>query len=123
VAVLAEVSGSPAEPLGYRAAELALELYIVGSMFCAVGNSATDAHCGAFTTYELLRFELLIRLLVVYVLISLNSLTRTITTSLHATKVRSLTLVALIIGAIFNCIVLKLAKIYVFGVLKTLVLV
>ena len=113
MAIITEVGRSPAEPLGNRAAELALELYIVGSMFCAVCNSGTDAHGGAFTAYELLRFELLIRFLVE---LSPQAV-------LHAAEVRSLTLVALIVGAFKNCIVLDLAEIFVSGVLQTVVLV
>jgi hypothetical protein len=41
VAILTEVGGSPAEVFGNRAAELALEFYIVGAMFCAVDNTGT----------------------------------------------------------------------------------
>ena len=92
-------------------------------MFCAVCNSATDAHGGAFTAYELLRFEFLIRLLGKLSLIRLLVLLSLILAALHAAEVRSLTLVALIVGAFKNCIVLDLAEIFVFGVLQTLVLV
>jgi len=64
VAVLTEVGGPPAEPLGNRAAELALEFYVVCAVFCAVDNTCPDADGGAFTTHELLWLELLIRFLV-----------------------------------------------------------
>lgn len=63
MAFLAEVGGPPAEPLGNRAAELALEFYVVCAMFGAVDNSCADAHGGALTTHEFLRLELLIRFL------------------------------------------------------------
>lgn len=92
MAVLTEVGGPPAEPLGNRAAELALEFYIVCAMFCAVDNTCADAHGGALTTHELLRLELLIRFLV-----ELSPLA-----VLHATEVGRLALVARIIGAFKN---------------------
>jgi hypothetical protein len=60
VAILTEVGGLPAEPLRNRAAELTLEFYVVGAMFCTVDNACPDAHGGAFTANEILRLEFLI---------------------------------------------------------------
>ena len=60
MATLTEVGGPPTEPLGDRAAELALEFYIVCAMLRTIDNSSPDAHGGAFTAHELLRLELLV---------------------------------------------------------------
>jgi hypothetical protein len=60
VAGLTEMSISPAEPLGYIAAELAFKLDEVSSMFRTVLDSATHAHGRAFSANQLLFLKVLI---------------------------------------------------------------
>jgi hypothetical protein len=113
MAILTEVGGPPAEPLGNLAAELALKFYVVCAMFCTVDNSCPDAHGGAFTAHELLRLEFLIR-------VRVNLSPKAV---LHTTKIGRLALVALIVGAFKNCEFLELAEIHIIGVLHFLILV
>ena len=64
MARIAEVRRAPAEPLGYGAAELTLELYVLDTMLCTVFNTSADTFGGALTADEIL-------LLVVFCLILL----------------------------------------------------
>lgn len=42
MAIIAEVSRAPTEPLGDGTAELTFELYVVNAMFCTVFNPSPD---------------------------------------------------------------------------------
>ena len=75
---------APAEPLCYRATELALVLDEVHAMRFAIFHSTTYAHSCTFSTNQLLFFEVLI--------IILCGLT-----VFHATEVRFVTFVALVV--------------------------
>jgi len=60
VTFFAEMSVTPTEPLGYRAAELAFELDEVFLMFWATLDAPTHCYCCAFAAHEFFFFEILI---------------------------------------------------------------
>ena len=89
MAWVAEVSVSPAEPLGDGATELALELDKVGTVLGALRVSDSECICGAFTTHELFSLEVL-RVL-------------SVETVLQSSEVRLLTCVTEVIGTFEYC--------------------
>ena len=111
VTTFTEVGGPPAEPVANRAAELALEINVVGAMFWAVYNTSRDTYGWAFTTQELLWFKLLI------LIIEDNLVVR------NPTKVKWLALEALIIFQHTNCVFLKISEKFVWWIFQTFVLV
>jgi len=63
VAVIAEVGISPAEPLGYRTAKLALVLDVLCAVILAVAHAAADVGGHAAGAYQVFDLELLLLLL------------------------------------------------------------
>ena len=108
VAALAEVGVSPAEPLGYGAAELAFELYVVRSMGLAVLNTGAYTHGRALTAHQLLRLILLSFLLRVDAV-------------LHTSEVCALTLEALVVSKLEHSPLLQIVIESVIRVLESLV--
>ena len=63
MAWFAEVSVAPAEPLGDRAAEFALELDEISSVLGAAASTYSKLLRGALAAYQVLRLEVLLLLL------------------------------------------------------------
>lgn len=104
------MSGSPAEPLRHRAAELALELNEVLAMLRTGFDSSPYSYSRALAAHKLLLFELSG--------VSLGCLT-----VFHSSKVRLSTLEALVVGQFVNCVTPQIIVESVVLVLEAVVLV
>lgn len=105
----AEMSGTPAEPLGHGAAKFTFEFNIVSSMFSTVLNTCPNTHSRTFTTDQLLWLEL-------------SSLLSRFAI-LHTTKVRTLALEAHVVGELVDGVCSQIIEESVSGVLESLMLV
>jgi hypothetical protein len=109
VARLAEVSVAPAEPLGNRAAELALELNEVGAVLLAVLDAGAHADRRALAAHQLLRL--------------VDALLRAVAAVLHAPEVGRLALEALVVGELVDGVGAQVVVETVIGVLQPLMLI
>lgn len=73
MARVAEMSGAPTEPLSDRAAEFALEFNELVSVLFAIILTDSDCLCGALTTDQFFRLEVLFSLFVILFTILLSS--------------------------------------------------
>ena len=110
VARFAEVRVAPAEPLGDRATEFALELYKVGAMLVTTCVAKTKLLRGALSADELLWLELL-----------LSCLRRDAV--LHTAEVGCLALETLVVSELKESPRLQIVVVVVVGVLKARVFV
>ncbi len=102
VARLAKMGVAPAEPLRDRAAELALELYVVGAVLLAVGDACVRAECvgRALTAHQLLG------LVHLSLLLGLDAV-------LHASEIGCLAFETLIVRAFVHSPLLKVLVVWV----------
>lgn len=110
VAGLTEVRGAPAEPLRYRAAEAALELYVVRAVLAAVGRACSQRDGGALAAHQVF----------LLVLLALFLSTDAV---LHASEVRHFALEALIVGELVERELLQIVIVLVVGVFEPWVVV
>jgi hypothetical protein len=113
VASVAEVGVAPAEPLRYVAAELALELYVVGAVLLAVLDPAGDLEGGTLGTDEVLFLVFFVRFLFFLILHAL----------LHAAEVGQFALETFKEGNFLNAEVLESIIVVIGFVLEAFVLV
>lgn len=86
VTVVTEMSGAPAKPLSYSAAELAFEFDVLGAVDFTVFDASTHDVCGARSADELFRLELLQVLLLVVLSTFESSEVRVFTLEAHVVR-------------------------------------
>lgn len=107
VAGFAEVVRAEAEPPGSLAAVAAFVHYVVGAVLCAVGHADLDAVLLAEAAHVVLGLSL-VDMLLDFLLLFLFSLLDACRAVSHATVVRELALVALVVLKLEQCELLKL---------------
>jgi hypothetical protein len=110
----AEMSRAKAEPQSEWAAELALKVDVVGSVFIALSNSSARSDRRATCTNQLFRFELFF----LFFLIILLPARQTVSALFQASKVRRLALETNVVGAFFHSEFLKVVIEEVIDVLQ-----